>query len=160
LNLEEMMKHGGCKMGKSFHETLVGAWKLQEYYLSDKKNSGEKYYPMGKDATGFLMYTPDGYVSAQMMASGRPVYANGHLHSGSAEEMAKAAKGYLAYAGQCEVDEETHTLIHHMEVSMNPTWLGQAQERYLSLEGDTITITAAANDAVLVWKRAEDHANK
>lgn len=147
-------------MSKSLRETLVGTWKLVEYSIKDKNNSGEKFYPLGKDATGFIIYAPDGYMSAQMMASGRPVYASGRLHTGTVDEMAKAAKGYMAYSGQYEVNEKTNTLIHHMEVSMNPTWLGQAQERYVKLEGDTITITASANNAVLVWKRAEDHANR
>lgn len=147
-------------MSKSFRETLVGAWKLIEYSIEDKNKNGEKFYPLGKDATGFIMYTPDGYMSAQMMASGRPVYAAGHLHTGTVDEMAKAAKGYMAYSGQYEVDEKTNTLYHHMEVSMNPTWLGQTQQRFVKLEGDVITITNSNNNAVLVWKRAEDHANR
>ena len=142
-------------MSKSLREAVVGAWKLVEYSIKDKNKDGEKYYPLGKDASGFLLYTPDGYMSAQMMASGRPAYANGHIHTGSADEMAKAAKGYMAYSGRYEVIEKNHTLIHHMEVSMNPTWLGQAQERYVTLTGDTITISAPANNAVLIWKRAE-----
>ena len=143
-------------MTKSLSEILVGTWKLVEYSIQDKNKNGEKFYPMGKDATGFIMYTPDGYMSAQMMASGRPAYANGHIHTGTVEEMAKAAKGYMAYSGQYVVNDKMNTLVHHMEVSMNPTWLGQAQERYVELEGDTITITAPANNAKLVWKRAED----
>lgn len=147
-------------MSKGFAESLIGTWKLVEYSIIDRDKNGEKYFPLGKDATGFILYTQDGYMSAQMMASGRPVYASGRLHTGTVEEMAKAAKGYMAYSGHYEVDEKTNTLIHHMEVSMNPTWLGQAQERYVKLEGDTITITSSANQAVLVWKRAEDHANR
>ncbi|MEG1930090.1 MAG: lipocalin-like domain-containing protein [Anaerovorax sp.] len=147
-------------MSKSFRETLVGAWRLVEYSIEDKNKSGAKFYPLGKDATGFIMYTPDGYMSAQIMSPGRPVYANGHLHTGTVEEMSKAAKGYMAYSGQYEVDEKTNTLHHHMEVSMNPTWEGQMQERFVKLEGDVITITNSNNNAVLIWKRAEDHANK
>ena len=145
-------------MAKNLRETLVGAWRLAEYSIEDKSKNGERFYPLGKDATGIIMYTPDGYMSAQIMASGRPVYANGHIHTGSTEEMAKAAKGYMAYSGQFEVDEKTNTLTHHMEVSMNPTWLGQAQERYFTLEDDTITIITPANNAKLVWKRAKNHA--
>ena len=147
-------------MSASFREALIGAWELKEYSIPDTVNKGEKYYPLGKDASGFILYTPDGYVSAQMMASGRPVYASGRLHSGTIDEMAQAAKGYMAYSGRYEIDEETKTLTHHMDVSMNPTWLGQAQLRFVKLEGDTITITSSANNAVLVWKRAEDNAKK
>ena len=143
-------------MGEAIRKTLAGTWTLQEYSIKDKTGSGDKFYPMGKDATGFLIYSTDGYVSAQMMAQGRPAYTSGRLHSGTTEEMAQAAKGYLAYAGRFEIDEETKTLTHYAEVSMNPTWLGKAQERQFALEGDTITITAPSNGAVLVWKRAAD----
>ncbi len=147
-------------MSKNLRETLVGTWTLVEYSINDKNKDGEKFYPMGKDAAGFLLYTPDGYMSAQMMASGRPAYVNGHIHTGTVDEMAKAAKGYMAYSGRYEVNENTNVLTHHMEVSMNPTWLGQAQERYVKIEGDTIAITAPANNAVLVWKRAGNHTNR
>lgn len=142
-------------MAESVLEKLVGAWRLVEYSIEDKKNAGERYYPLGKDATGVIMYTPDGYMSAQLMASGRPVYANGHIHTGSIDEMAKAAKGYMAYSGKFDLNAEKNTLTHHMEVSMNPTWLGQAQERYYKLEDDTLTISTPGNFAILIWKRAE-----
>ena len=89
-------------MAKSFREALIGAWKLVDYYIEDTNNPREKYYPLGKDVTGFIMYTPDGYMSAQMMAAGRPPYASGRLHTGTQEEMAQAAKGYMAYSGQYE----------------------------------------------------------
>lgn len=147
-------------MSKSFREALIGAWELIEYSIEDKEKSGEKFYPLGKDATGFILYTPDGYMSAQMMASGRPVYASGRLHTGTIDEMAQAAKGYMAYSGPYEVEEDTNILYHHMNVSMNPTWVGQTQQRFVKLDGDKITITNSANNAVLVWKRAEDHAGR
>ena len=147
-------------MTKSFREALIGTWKLVEYSIENIKKPGERFYPLGKDATGFIMYTPDGYMSAQMMAAGRPAYENGGPHNGTLEEMAQAAKGYMAYAGQYEVNEETQTLIHHMEVSMNPTWLSQAQERCIKLNDDTITITAPNTTAILIWKRADDHFRK
>ena len=50
-----------------------------------------------KTATGFIMYHPEGYMSAQMMSPGRPKYAGGGLHTGTQDEMAAAAEGYLAY---------------------------------------------------------------
>ena len=147
-------------MSKSFRESLIGAWKLEEYYIEDNNKPGEKFYPLGKEATGFILYTPDGYVSAQMMAAGRPHYASKRLHTGTIEEMSQAAKGYMAYSGQYEVDESTNTCYHHMQVSMNPTWEGQTQKRFVEMVGDIIKITNENNKAVLVWRRAEDHSNR
>jgi hypothetical protein len=48
-----------------------------------------------------------------------------------------------------------------MSVSLFPNWIGDAQERFVELDGDTLTISAAAVIAEgieltprLVWKRA------
>lgn len=77
-------------MEKTFREQVIGTWKLLKYTREDK--NGEHYYPLGKDATGFLMYTDDGYMSAQLMAQGRSAYTLGELHKGTTEEMAEAAR--------------------------------------------------------------------
>lgn len=143
-------------------EKIIGAWKLIHYeYPVD----GVETKPLGENPTGFLTYTPDGYISANMMTSNeRPKYSSQDLHQGTVEEMSKAAEGYVAYAGQFEIKEideaaQTATLIHHMAVSLNPTWLGDAQERYVTYDEaeDTITIRASSNDALLVWRKAENH---
>ncbi|MFV0436091.1 MAG: lipocalin-like domain-containing protein [Desulfopila sp.] len=139
-------------MAESLQDRLIGTWQLVKYTMKDEQ--GKEYFPLGKDCEGFLIYTADGFVSAQLTASGRPVYQSGDLHKGTPEEMAAAAAGYMAYAGWYRVDEEKQTLTHQMKVSMNPTWLGQIQERYLAIEGDMVSITAAVNTAVLVWKKA------
>src|ERR1700741_4331143 len=127
----------------TLREKVVGVWSLVSYQSQDEE--GNVIYPLGKDATGFIMYHPEGYMSAQLMRQGRPSYASGDLHEGTKEEMAIAAFGYLAYAGKYEVNEETNTFTHHMEVSMNPTWLGQQQPRVGSIEGDLLSIYNGLN---------------
>jgi hypothetical protein len=66
-------------------------------------------YPLGKDASGLIIYTPDGYMSAQLMAADRAAYASGHPHAGTTAEMSAAAAGYTAYSGPFLVDETTQT---------------------------------------------------
>lgn len=73
-------------MEKSMRDQVVGTWSLVSYETQDA--DGHVIYPLGKDAKGFIMYNPDGYMSAQLMASGRPAYQSGDLHSGTLEEMA------------------------------------------------------------------------
>ena len=36
---------------------------------------------MGEDVEGLIIYTADGYMSAQLMEPGRPAYASGEYHS-------------------------------------------------------------------------------
>ena len=46
-------------------EKAVGVWTLVSYQSQDEE--GNIIYPFGKDATGFIMYHPEGYMSAQLM---------------------------------------------------------------------------------------------
>ncbi|KWW21781.1 MULTISPECIES: lipocalin-like domain-containing protein [Peribacillus] len=143
-------------MEKSMREQVIGTWALVSYETQDA--AGNTIYPLGKDAKGFIMYNPDGYMSAQLMASGRPAYKSGDLHTGTPEEMAEAAHGYLAYSGPFEVDEEKQELTHHMDVSMNPTWLDQAQPRLAKIEGDHVVIYNALHpEDKLIWKKVAKH---
>ncbi|MBE7355516.1 lipocalin-like domain-containing protein [Staphylococcus haemolyticus] len=135
-------------------EQLIGTWKLVRYQDEDK--DGNIFFPLGKDATGFIMYNPDGYMSAQLMQQGRKAYESGDLHTGTKDEMAEAAHGYVAYSGRFELDEENSTVYHTMEVSMNPTWLGDTQPRLFELEGDTLSIVNGnVPNQKLVWQRVK-----
>ncbi|WP_283589470.1 lipocalin-like domain-containing protein [Staphylococcus nepalensis] len=95
-------------------------------------------------------------MSAQLMQQGRPSYASGDLHKGTTEEMAIAAEGYLAYSGRFELDEANSTVYHTMEVSMNPTWLGDTQPREFTLKDNILSIINGNNrNQKLVWERVK-----
>lgn len=144
-------------MAKSLLDQVIGTWSLVSYQTTDKE--GNVVYPLGEDAKGFIMYNPDGFMSAQLMATkGRPAYKSGDLHTGTPEEMAAAAHGYIAYSGRFEIDEENQQLTHHMDVSMNPTWEGQAQPRIANIEGETIVIfNGLKPEDKLIWKHVKQN---
>ena len=98
-------------MAGGMRDRLVGAWELQEY--TSTAEEGTITFPMGADATGLIISTRDGYMSAQSMAQDRPAYASGDMDAGTAEEQRAATHGYIAYSGPFSVDEETRTLKHH-----------------------------------------------
>ena len=127
---------------QSLFSRLIGTWGLISYSIEDP--TGEVHFPFGRDATGFLMYSPDGYMSAQMMAQKRPNYTSGDIHNGTPEEMSRAASGYLAYSGPFYVDEPTKEVTHMMSVSLLPNWIGQLQSRVLTVEDDYLLMTSDA----------------
>jgi Lipocalin-like domain len=47
---------------KALRERLVGAWTLTSYVLRDIKTGGEDR-PFGERPLGYILYTPDGYMS-------------------------------------------------------------------------------------------------
>ena len=113
-------------------EDLVGTWEMVEYYL---EKDGERVYPLGEDCKGFLMYTPDGYVSAQQMAAGRPAYASGDLHDGTPEEMAAAARlmGMPARSVAIAGDTERATELVRQSLRPDDTLLVKGS-RFLGLD--------------------------
>ena len=113
-------------MAKGLRDQLIGAWKLVSYEERPVDGS-PSFYPMSEKPMGIIMYTPDGYMSAQLMRPGRRKGSSGDMFKGALEEYADEAIGYLAYSGPFHVDEVTSTLTHSMTVSLFPGWLGQTQ---------------------------------
>jgi hypothetical protein len=149
-------------MSKMLRDRLVGAWELQEYSVTSE--DGTVFYPMGRDASGLIIYTPDGYMSAQIMKPGRPPYAAGDMQGGTSEELSTAARGYVAYSGPYCVDEEHETLHHNMALSLFPNWIGDVQARHAHLDGELLTLSPAPAryggqriTPRLVWKRARQN---
>jgi hypothetical protein len=148
-------------MTASLREQLIGAWKLVSY-VADPVDGSEPFYPLGLRPQGIILYTPDGYMSAQLMSDGRKPFASGDWFDATLDEYRQEASTYIAYSGPFEVDEETRTLTHSMLVSLFPNWIGQTQPRLVSIEGDLLHLgtsspTRSAGKLVisrLTWKRA------
>jgi hypothetical protein len=117
-------------------QQLVGAWSLTAYEALGTDGSVE--HPMGRRPEGLLAYTPDGLMSVQIMSADRRRWGRPATDS----DRADAAAGYLAYAGRYEVDEDAATVVHHVEMSLVPNWVGTAQRRSIALSGDRLQLTA------------------
>jgi Lipocalin-like domain len=115
-------------MSKTLREQLVGAWRLVSYVEKDVE-TGVEDAPMGEKPEGIIMYTPDGYVSAQLCTSGRHNFADGDQYRGTPAEYVDAASSYMAYSGPFYLDETKHMLQHEMNISLFPNWKGQRQMR-------------------------------
>jgi hypothetical protein len=54
-------------VAQGLREQLIGAWKLVSYEERPVDGS-PPFYPMSEKPMGIIMYTPDGYMSAQLMS--------------------------------------------------------------------------------------------
>jgi hypothetical protein len=139
-------------------EDLVGAWRLTSYAVVAE--DGGRRFPLGEDAKGLLLYTPDGYMSAQIMASGRAPGGK-ELHFSSLDQAALAARGYVAYSGPFRLDPSTGALSHEMQVSLFSGWIDQVQVRLANLEAGVLTLQTSGPVAIagkiehprLTWRR-------
>lgn len=142
-------------------QRLVGAWRLQSY-VETPIDGGDSYEPLGPQPKGLIIYTPDGYMSAQLSRPERAGFASGDWFDGTTEEYVAEASTYIAYSGPFHVDDVSGVLTHSMEVSLFPNWTGQTQQRTVELDGDTLTLGSATPMrsggqtvmARLVWRRA------
>jgi hypothetical protein len=139
---------------------LIGAWTLQSYESSNIDGSNVTY-PLGAHAQGIIMYTPDGYMSAQLMRSDRPHLSGDDMHPDRLDELAAAAGGYLSYSGPYSVVGDG-LIAHHIAISLLPNWIGGTQYRAARLHGsvlelsppEPILIGGQHRNARLVWRRA------
>jgi Lipocalin-like domain len=140
------------------YDTLVGAWRLVSW--ENQAADGQVTYPMGADALGYVLYTADGRFSVTISRAGRTGFAAGDLLAGTAEEQARAVEGFVAYAGRYSFDG--NHVVHHVDLSLFPNWVGTDQERWVELAGDRLTLSAsplllAGKQQVprLVWERVD-----
>jgi Lipocalin-like domain len=120
---------------------LVGAWHL-ESFVSRDEGTGLQRNPFGDHPAGLILYTPDGYMSAQLTPE-----------SGSE---------YIAYTGAFTVDEQTAIVHHDVVMSNRPGLLKQPQYRHARVDADRLTLSATQTSAdgsttrsTLVWRRAQ-----
>lgn len=84
-------------------EKLIGAWHLV-HIDSSGPNGADKDMPQ---PVGMLVYTRDGHVSVQLMYPNTQHDLNNQYVRG----------GYEASFGTYDIDEDTHTLTHHVQAS-------------------------------------------
>jgi hypothetical protein len=139
---------------------IIGAWTLQSYQSSAIDGS-DVTFPLGVDARGIIMYTPDGYMSAQIMRAGRTPFDRDDPHLAHDNELAAAAAGYLSYSGPYAVVDDG-LIAHHVELSLLPNWIGGIQYRTARLQDsqlelsphEPLLIHGQRRNAKLVWRRS------
>lgn len=136
---------------------FVGTWSLVSWELRPTRG-GEPYYPLGKDAVGLIMYSADGYMSVVLTKPRRVPFETPWLLEGRPEEKLAAMDSYTSYAGRYKVLKDR--VIHHVEYSLFPNWVGTAQERFFKFEPGRLVLFAEPFEkdgveqaAFAVWKK-------
>jgi hypothetical protein len=139
-------------------DALVGAWRLVSW--ENQAADGQVTYPMGPDPIGYVPYAADGRFSVTISRRDRAGFAAGDLLSGTTQEQARAVEGFVAYAGRYSFHGDR--VIHHVELSLFPNWVGTDQQRSVELAADRLTLSAsplllAGKQQIprLVWERVD-----
>jgi len=137
---------------------LVGRWRLVSW--STAASDGAVAYPFGERAEGSIVYTPAGWMTVSLAKAGRERMPTDDIVGGSEAERAAAYSSYVAYCGTYEVDGSV--VIHRVQMSMFPNWVGSEQQRQFELSGDelltlrsTVHIDGGPVVSELRWIREE-----
>lgn len=122
---------------------LVGAWELVDV-VEEPVDGSPPRRPHGHRPVGLILYTPDGYMSVQIMERERGRVSSCDWSQLTEEEYAEEARGYFAYAGSYEVEEERGTVTHSVGISLFPGWVGSTQVRVAELDGELLVLQSAA----------------
>ncbi len=136
---------------------FIGTWSLVSFEI--RSSNGTVSYPFGRDVRGYITYSQDGYMSVSFMSADRPHFKSSDLRGGSVEEKVLAFNTYFTYCGKYEATDKK--VVHHIEISFYPNWIGADQERFYSFDGDHLILSSPPllfdnneQTAYLIWKRA------
>ncbi len=134
---------------------FVGTWKLISWEVAE--HDGTTKYPYGEDVVGYLIYTADGYMSAEIMAPDRRQSdKNFPLEAAAGQTLpdpdrAAAYSTYISYCGTYTVEGDT--VVHHVKAGLIPSWTGSDQVRHFRFEDGRLIISLGNHK--LIWARAK-----
>lgn len=109
---------------------VQGVWKLVSYQV-EVQSSGELMNPMGKNPTGYVIFTPESRVWFVLTAEGR-------RPGKTVEEKAELLDTVIAYTGTYRI--EGNKWITSVEVAWNPAWVGTEQSREFKADGKLLQV--------------------
>jgi hypothetical protein len=122
-------------MSKTNIKDFVGTWNLK--FIETRDEKGELFRRGTRK--GFLIYSNEGYMSVAFMKEGRPNFLANDIRGGTDNEKITAINGYVSYSGKFKVKDDK--VIHKIEISLFPNWVGEDQERFFKFSKDTLTLS-------------------
>ena len=135
-------------------EKFLGIWKIVSWE-TEFQATGEREPVLGKNPTGYIIFTPEGRMMTVITGEGRK-------EPKTDQDRADLLKSLIAYTGMYRLDGDK--FITKVDVAWNPAWNGTDQVRFFRLEGDRLYIISAwqpnpllTNSPItrgfLTWKR-------
>lgn len=139
---------------------LVGTWRLLTWV---SEGPDDTVHPMGEHPEGTLVYTADGTMITTIGRADRPPIDGGDMLAGPVDQRLEAMTTFIAYSGTFRVDGGD--VVHDVEMSLFPNWIGTTQRRHVAFSPDRRRLTLSADPFVLrgrlstqrlTWERVGD----
>lgn len=109
---------------------LPGLWKLVSYEV-EIQATGKIEPVMGKNPTGYVIFTPEGRAFFVLTGEGRKP-------AKTVQERADLLSTLVAYTGTYRI--EGNQWITKIDVGWNPEWVGTEQRRFFKVEGARLQV--------------------
>ena len=135
----------------SARSRLIGVWRLRSCLRTFK--DGRTEHPFGEQPVGRIEYDKPGRVSALLMRPGRQSALPPRTELDD-----DAVTGFVAYFGTFNIEEAAQTVVHHVEASLAPGWVGTVLKRRFRFNARRLILTRPAPDSSdeLAWARESD----
>ena len=111
-------------------QALVGIWKLFSYEV-EVQETGEFFYPLGKNPTGFICITENNHVMVTLTGEDRKP-------ASSSEDSAELLNSLVSYAGTYRI--EGNEWITSVQVAWKPDWVNTEQRRQFEIKDDRLRV--------------------
>lgn len=107
---------------------LVGPWRLTEW-IAERGDARE--HPFGLAAEGRLIYDPAGVMAAFLL---HPEWASLPV------DHVPQRQRFISYSGRYRLEGDE--VVHDVDASSDPRWIGRALRRRMAWEDDKLVLTA------------------
>jgi hypothetical protein len=114
-------------------EKILGIWSLISFE-QEGQATGERDPILGKNPTGYIIFTPEGRMMVVITGEGRKAPKTD-------QDRADLLKSMFAYTGMYRFEGDKW--ITKVDVSWNPVYVGTEQVRFFRFEGERIQVISA-----------------
>lgn len=125
-------------MQEFIKDKIIGTWKLVSWKYTNENNQALDFF--GEKPCGILTYDTSGYMNAQLMKGDRSNFISESLTGGSDEEIKQAYLSYASYYGKY-YEKSPGEIIHIVEGSLFPNWVGHQEIRYGKIKDEYLTLS-------------------
>ncbi len=120
------------------------------------------HFPNGKKATGLLTYSAKGTMSAQIGDPQRIKCKSSDYRYPTANELENNYTQFISYFGNYQIYPDKNLIVHDIEMSLFPNWIGTKVKRYFSFSDNYLKLTLKAtpikyegrlSEPVLLWEK-------
>lgn len=128
-------------------DKIIGIWKLVSWE-KEIIATGQRTIFLGKEPTGYLIFTPEGRMMVLITGEGR-------LGLNTNQHCAELFSSMYSYTGMYQVQGDKW--ITKIDAAWNPGWVGNNQIRSFKIDGDRLQAIAGGRTEkdIITWERGK-----